>query len=154
MFVTTLCFFQGKLGFFNWLGWRKKTPDQTASELEQQRNVLAFLFPSLEMEVRAALGFVEIPLCIVTRWRKWFRVQLLVLALGAGLVSTGGADAAAHAGCPWQWWCGCRWCRTQRRGRSPADPAHGADTSHGCRGEPRPPAPFQGFFLMARGLGK
>lgn len=44
------------------------------------------------MEVRAALGFVEIPLCIVTRWRKWFRVQLLVLALGAGPVSTGGAD--------------------------------------------------------------
>lgn len=44
-----------------------KTPDQTASELEQQRNVLVFLFPSLEMEVRAALGFVEIPLCIVGR---------------------------------------------------------------------------------------
>lgn len=45
----------------------EKTPDQTASELEQQRNVLVFLFPSLEMEVRAALGFVEIPLCIVRR---------------------------------------------------------------------------------------
>lgn len=53
-----------------------KTPDQTASELEQQRNVLVFLFPSLEMEVRAALGFVEIPVCIVGRWRKWFRVEL------------------------------------------------------------------------------
>lgn len=45
----------------------EKTPDQTASELEQQRNVLVFLFPSLEMEVRAALGFAEIPLCIVRR---------------------------------------------------------------------------------------
>lgn len=94
------------MGFFNWLSWRKKKKtDQTASELEQQRNVLVFLFPSLEMEVRAALGFVEIPLCIVTRWRKWFRVQLLVSALGAGSVSTGGADAAAAArtGCPWPW---------------------------------------------------
>jgi len=52
----------------------EKTPDQTASELEQQRNVLVFLFPSLAMEVRAALGFVEIPPCIVRRQRKWFKV--------------------------------------------------------------------------------
>lgn len=52
----------------------EKNSDQTASELEQQRNVLVFLFPSLEMEDRAALGSVEIPLSIVRRQRKWFQV--------------------------------------------------------------------------------
>lgn len=48
-------------------GEKKNQTDQTVSELEQQRNVLVVLFPSLEMEVRAALGFVEIPLRIVRR---------------------------------------------------------------------------------------
>lgn len=81
----------------------EKTPDQTASELEQQRNVLVLLFPSLEMEVRAASGFVEIPLSIVRRQRKWFQVELLVSApqSGAGSRLPGsdcpGRAASGHA---------------------------------------------------------
>jgi len=78
---------------------RKKNPtDQTGSELEQQRNVLVFLSPSLEVEV---LGYVEIPSCIAMGLRKWF-----LTAAGLGAVGS-------HLG--WVlWdhiWAGCCWSR-------------------------------------------
>ena len=62
---------------------RKKNPtDQTGSELEQQRNVLVFLSPSLEVEV---LGYVEIPSCIAMGLRKWFLTAAGLGAVGSHL---------------------------------------------------------------------
>lgn len=63
----------------------QKPTDQTVSELEQQRNVLVFLSPSLEVEVRAALRYVEIPLCVVMGLRKGFLTAAGLGAVGSAL---------------------------------------------------------------------
>lgn len=79
----------------------EKTPDRTASELEQQRNVLVFLSPSLEVEVRAALGSVEIPLRIVGAGGSGLEFSLRVRHCKAGLASaypTRGAPGLAAGG--------------------------------------------------------
>lgn len=58
-----------------------------------------FLSPSLEVEVGAALGYEEIPSCIVIGLRKWFLMAAGLGAVGSDLSGLGavGADPTLPA---------------------------------------------------------